>query len=116
MFDGKSLDRSKYANFKLFGLHPFCGQGELVSMLSAYYKWIFSLRGKKVSRLKHQPARSQLFKRLSDSILARQDLVADRKKLWLRRAVRAFVIFGGGGFLLGFAWLVWESLKVFQVF
>ena len=85
-------------------------------MLSAYYKWIFSLRGKKVSRLKHQPTRSQLFKRSSDSILAGRDLVTDRKKLWLRRAVRVFVVFCSGGIHLGFEWVVWESLKVFQVF
>jgi len=87
-----------------------------VPMLNSYYKWIFALRGKKVSRLRHRSARSQLFKQAPDSVLTGSSLFTDRRKELVRRVVRALRLVSGVALVAGLAWVGWESLKAFQIY
>ena len=84
--------------------------------MNTYYKWIFSMRKKRLSRLKFQPLHSRLFKRSIGAILPGRNLLSGRKKDLQKRIFRFLILASGTSFLLGFCWLAWESLKVFQVF
>ena len=69
-----------------------------------------------MSRLKFQPVHSRLFKRSIGAILPGRNLLTGRKKELQKRILRFLTIASGASFLLGFVWVAWESLKVFQVF
>ena len=85
-------------------------------MLSAYYKLLFSWKGKRVVRLKFFQSRSRIFRRSLDTLVNAKSL-QDRKRgeLW-RRVVRAFLICGIISSSLLIVWMVWESRWVFEIY
>ena len=62
-------------------------------MLYSFYKWMFSIRGKKVVRLRHRLSRSKIFKQAPDSVLSGTRNLADSPKDLSRRILKAFRIF-----------------------
>ena len=62
-------------------------------MLYSFYKWMFSIRGKKVVRLRHRLSRSKIFKQAPDSVLSGTRNLADSPKDLTRRILKVFRVF-----------------------
>ena len=85
-------------------------------MLYSFYKWIFSIRGKKVVRLRHRLSRSKIFKQAPDSVLSGTRNLADSPKDFTRRILKAFRIFLLVSLLVALIWIIRESFYTFDVY
>ena len=85
-------------------------------MLYSFYKWMFSIRGKKVVRLRHRLSRSKIFKQAPDSVLSGTRNLADSPKDLTRRILKAFRFFLLVSLILALIWIIRESFYTFDVY
>ena len=85
-------------------------------MLYSFYKWMFSIRGKKVVRLRHRLSRSKIFKQAPDSVLSRSRNLADSPKDLSRRILKAFRIFLLVSLIVALIWIIRESFYTLDVY
>lgn len=85
-------------------------------MLNAYYRWVFSWREKRVSKLKFFESRSKVFKRSLDALVNGKDLQDGRKGELMRKLCRGLLLCGWMSSAALVAWMVWESRWVFEIY
>ncbi|GEM_PF-2993709 len=85
-------------------------------MLNAYYRWVFSLRGKRVTRLKFFEGRSKVFRRSLGTLVNASAMQDGRRGELKRRISRALLICGWISSGLLIAWMIWESRWVFEIY
>ena len=85
-------------------------------MLSAYYKLIFSWKGKRVERLKFFQSRSRIFRQSLDTLVNAKSLQDSKRGERGRRVVRALLICGMISSAVLLVWMVWESRWVFEIY
>ena len=77
---------------------------------------MFSIRGKKVVRLRHRLSRSKIFKQAPDSVLSRSRNLADSPKDFSRRILKAFRIFLLVSLIVALIWIIRESFYTLDVY
>ena len=85
-------------------------------MLSAYYKLIFSWKGKRVERLKFFQSRSRVFRRSLDTLVNAKSLQDSKRGESWRRVIRVLLICGMLSSAALLVWMVWESRWVFEIY
>jgi hypothetical protein len=85
-------------------------------MLSAYYKLLFSWKGKRVERLKFFQTRSRTFRRSLDTLVNAKSLQDSKRGDRWRKVVRLFLFFGILSSAMLILWIVWESRWVFEIY
>ena len=77
---------------------------------------MFSIRGKKVVRLRHRLSRSKIFKQAPDSVLSGTRNLADSPKDFTRRILKAFRVFLSVSLFIVLVWIIRESVYTFDVY
>ena len=77
---------------------------------------MFSIRGKKVVRLRHRLSRSRIFKQAPDSVLSGSRNLSDSPKEFTRRILKSLRFFLLVSLLLTLIWIIRESFYTFDVY
>jgi hypothetical protein len=85
-------------------------------MLNAYYKWVFSMRGKKVERLEFFETKSRIFRRSLGTLVNAKALQDNKRGDVWRKIVKGFLVCGIISSSLLIIWMIWESRWIFEIY